>query len=129
MYLVQSLVERVEAHLSWKRHIRSVIDLLNSWNFEVQRLLGELLLTVVVELEVTRILTVHIAVVDLVVYLLVPLRLLLNFFEGLQGSIKGEEAVALDSTIVLNELPHLVILDDQQNVDLAHLRYFYGLFY
>ena len=121
MQLLDGPAERFEADLRTNWHgNRSVFRFGDSWNLEALRLL-QYNQTLVVELKVTGLLAIHVAVVDVVGYLLVPLGLFLDFLEGLQGTFEGIEAFLFDSTVVLDELPHLIILNDQENVYLAHL--------
>ena len=84
-------------------------------------------MAVKVQVKLTVSLTVHVLIIDFVRDLLVLLSLLSYFFEGTQCTIKTKKSLVHRSTVILDQLPHLVVLNNQENVDLAQLRYFYRL--
>ena len=65
---------------------------------------------------------IHVSVVDVIADVLVLHSPFVHLTEGLKGAIQREETLRLATTVVLYQLVHFPVLDNQQDINLAHLR-------
>ena len=70
---------------------------------------------------------VDVSVVDVIADVLVLHRPFIHLTEGLKGAIQREETLRLATTVVLYQLVHFPVLDNQQDINLTHLRDLDGL--